>query len=306
MMKAVRFKEYGGPEVLEVVEVETPSPDAGEVLVKVKAAGINPSEAGIRGGALHDLFPAHFPEGEGSDFAGIVEAVGSGVSDYAAGDEVIGYSNARSSHAEFVCVDATQLTPKPANVSWEVAGALFVAGATAYAEVNAIVAKPGDTVVVSAAAGGVSVIAIQLLTRNGVKVIGLASKKHHDWLEEHGAIGVEYGDGVAERIRDASGGSVDAFLDNFGGGYIELALELGVPKDKINSIADFPGVQKHGVKAEGNAAGTSNIVLAELAALIADDELEIPIAASYPLADVRSAYEELEKRHTRGKIVLIP
>ena len=305
-MKAVRFNEYGGPEVLKILDVDKPTPHADEVLVKVKAAGINPGEAGIRGGFLHDRFPAHFPEGEGSDFAGIVEEVGAGVSDFASGDEVIGYSNARSSHAEFVAVDASQLTPKPANVSWEQAGALFVAGATAYAEVNAIVAKPGETVVVSAATGGVSVIAIQLLTRNGAKVIGLASAKHHDWLEQHGAIGVDYGDGVADRIRDVAGGNVDAFLDNFGDGYIELALELGVPKDRINSIADFPGVQKHGVKSEGSAAGTSNIVLAELAQLIAKGELEIPIAASYPLSEVRSAYEELEKRHTRGKIVLIP
>jgi NADPH:quinone reductase-like Zn-dependent oxidoreductase len=305
-MKAVRFKDYGGPEVLEVVDVEKPSAGAGEAVVRVKAAGINPGESAIRNGALRERFPAHFPEGQGSDFAGVVETVGASVIAFAAGDEVIGFSDDRSAHAEFVAVDASQLAAKPANVAWEVAGALHVVGATAFAEVEAVNLSSGDTVVVSAAAGGVGALAVQLAARKGAKVVGLAGSHNHDWLERHGAIGVEYGDGVADRIRDVTGGNVDAFLDNYGGGYIELALELGVAADRINSIADFPGVAKHGVKSDGNAVGSSAAVLAELASLIDTGELEIPIAASYPLEDVRSAYEELEKRHTRGKIVLIP
>jgi D-arabinose 1-dehydrogenase-like Zn-dependent alcohol dehydrogenase len=133
MSKAVQFDSYGGIDVLEVRDVPRPVPGAGEVLVEVKAAGINPSEAVIRSGALHHMFPATFPSGQGSDFAGIVAELGPGVSGVAVGDEVIGFSMRRSSHAEYVTVPTNQLTPRPAKVPWEVAGSLFVAGVTAYA-----------------------------------------------------------------------------------------------------------------------------------------------------------------------------
>ena len=136
MPKAVQFDSYGGIDVLEVRDVSRPVPGAGEVLVEVRAAGINPSEAVIRSGALHHLFPATFPSGQGSDLAGVVAELGSGVTGFAVGDEVIGFSNLRSSHAEYVTVPANQLTAKPSEVSWEVAGSLLVAGATAYAAVR--------------------------------------------------------------------------------------------------------------------------------------------------------------------------
>jgi NADPH:quinone reductase-like Zn-dependent oxidoreductase len=138
MPKAVQFDSYGGVDVLEVREVSRPVPEAGEVLVEVRAAGINPSEAVIRSGALADQFPATFPSGQGSDLAGVVAELGSSVSDFAVGDEVIGFSMRRSSHAEYVTLPANQLTAKPPEVSWEVAGSLFVAGATAYAAVRGL------------------------------------------------------------------------------------------------------------------------------------------------------------------------
>ena len=138
MPKAVRFDEYGGVDVLKVVDVPRPVPEPGQVLVRVKAAGINPGEAKIREGLLHARFPATFPSGEGSDLAGIVAATGPGVTGFSAGDEVIGFTNNRASHAEYVLADAENLTPKPAGVSWEAAGSLFVAGATAYAAVRAV------------------------------------------------------------------------------------------------------------------------------------------------------------------------
>ena len=142
MSKAVQFDMYGGIDVLEVREVPRPIPGAGEVLVEVKAAGINPSEAVIRSGALHHMFPATFPSGQGSDFAGIVAELGPGVSGVAVGDEVIGFSMRRSSHAEYVTVPANQLTPRPAKVPWEVAGSLFVAGVTAYAQCERCASYP--------------------------------------------------------------------------------------------------------------------------------------------------------------------
>ncbi|WP_269856802.1 NADP-dependent oxidoreductase [Streptomyces sp. RPT161] len=306
MPKAVRFTEYGGIDVLEVVDVERPSPGRGQVLVKVVAAGINPGEAKIREGLLHDRWPATFPSGQGSDFAGTVEEVGEGVEDLAPGDEVIGFTNRRASHAEYVLADATDLIHRPAGVTWEQGGALFVAGTTAYAAVRAVDLAPGDTVVVSGAAGGVGSLVVQLARQAGATVIGLASERNHAWLTDRGAIPVSYGEGVADRIRAASGGRVDAFIDTFGDGYIELALELGVRPDRIDTIIDFAGAEKHGVKAEGSAAAASAEVLKELAALIDQGKLEIPIAKVFPLDDVRDAYRELEQQHTRGKIVLKP
>ena len=136
--RAVRFDSYGGPEVLYVTDVERPEAGPGEVLVEVRAAGINPGEAGIRSGALHERFPATFPSGEGSDLAGVVVEVGSGVSYFAVGDEVLGFSFQRSSHATHTTVPVEQLIHKPTELSWEVAGSLYVVGATAYAAVRAV------------------------------------------------------------------------------------------------------------------------------------------------------------------------
>ncbi|MFD1536803.1 NADP-dependent oxidoreductase [Nonomuraea guangzhouensis] len=307
MSRAVRFQQYGGIEVLQVVEVDRPVPGAGQVLVRVEAASINPGEAMIRTGALHDRWPATFPSGEGSDLAGVVAEVGAGVDGFAGGDEVIGFTHNRASHAEFVVVEAADLIHRPAGVSWEQAGSLFVSGTTAYAAVRAVAAGPGDTVVISGAAGGVGSIAVQLARDTGATVIGLASEANHQWLADHGAIPVAYGEGVADRIRAAAGGGkVDAFIDAFGADYVEIALELGVAPERIDTIINFEAVEKYGVKAEGNMAAASAAVLAELAALISAGRLEIPIAGTYSLDEVRDAFRELEKRHTRGKIVLRP
>jgi NADPH:quinone reductase-like Zn-dependent oxidoreductase len=306
MPRAVRFDKYGGVEVLQVVEVDRPTPGPGKVLVRVKAAGINPGEASIRKGVFADRWPSTFPSGQGSDLAGIVEEVGSGVANVVVGDEVIGFTNDRSSQAEFVLVESGNLVPRPANVSWEQAGALFVAGTTAYAAVRSVSLSPGDTVVVSGAAGGVGSIAVQLARNAGAKVIGLSSYANYKWLTDHGVIPLTYGDGVEDRIRAASGGKVDAFIDTFGGGYVELALKLGVAPNRVDTIIDFAAAAKHGVKTEGNHEAANADVLAQLAGLLAAGRLEIPIAKIYPLADVRGAYQELEQRHTRGKIVLEP
>jgi NADPH:quinone reductase-like Zn-dependent oxidoreductase len=306
MAKAVRFNEYGDVDVLQVVEVDDPAPGAGELLIRVKAAGINPGEAKIRDGSLDAMWPATFPSGQGSDLAGVVEQVGEGVTGFEVGDEIIGFTDNRASQAELVVIEAANATPRPAEVPWDVAGALFVAGATAWASVRSVSLTSGDTVVVAGAAGGVGVIAVQLAVRTGATVIGLASEVNHEWLRAHGAVPVVYGEGVADRIREAAPGGVDAFLDMIGGGYVDLALELGVDPQRINTIADFEAVQTKGVKSEGNAVGASASTLAQLAGLIAAGDLEVPIAARYPLDQVQDAYRELAKGHTRGKIVLEP
>jgi NADPH:quinone reductase-like Zn-dependent oxidoreductase len=279
------------------------------VLVRVRAAGINPGEAKIREGALHELWPAKFPSGQGSDFAGIVDALGPGVTTVAPGDEVIGWVDTRSSQAEYTVAEAANLAAKPAGLPWEVAGAIPVAGFTAWAMVRAVDVQPGDTVVVSGAAGGVGSIAVQLARRKGATVIGLASPSNHEWLTRHGVIPVAYGDGTARRIRDAvpAGREADAFLDTHGGDYVELALDdLKVSPERIDTVVRFDAAAKYGVKVEGNAAGASVATLSELANLAATKELEIPLAYTFPLSAVRAAYTMLAKGHLRGKIVLIP
>jgi NADPH:quinone reductase-like Zn-dependent oxidoreductase len=306
MPRAVKFDHYGGLEVLQVVDVPRPVPGPGQVLVKVKAAGINPGEISIRKGVFAERWPAKFPSGQGSDFAGVVEETGSGVTKVGVGNEVIGFTHERASQAEFVVVDAGNLVPRPAKVSWEQAGGLFVAGTTAFAAVRAVDLKAGDTVVVSGAAGGVGTIALQLARNAGAKVIGLAGQGNQQWLKDHGVIPVTYGDGVEDRIRAASGGRVDAFVDTFGGGYVELAIKLGVAPERIDTIIDWAAAEKYKVKTDGSAAAANAEVLGQLAGLIAAGRLEIPIAKVYPLSQVREAYQELEQRHTRGKIVLEP
>ena len=306
MSRAVKFNQYGGIDVLQVVEVEQPVPGPGQVLVNVKAAGINPGEASVRQGMFADVWPATFPSGQGSDLTGVITAIGEGVQGFAVGNEVIGFTNNRASQAEFVVVEASDITPKPRNVSWEAAGSLFIAGTTAYAAIRAVSLKRGDTLAVSGAAGGVGSIVVQLAVQEGAKVIGLASPTHHQWLSDHHVIPVAYGEGVEERLRAASDNHLDAFIDTFGADYVELALKLGVQPERIDTIINFEAVTKYGVKAEGNAQGASAEVLAYLARLIDQGELEIPIARTYPLAEVQEAYRELEQRHTQGKIVLIP
>jgi NADPH:quinone reductase-like Zn-dependent oxidoreductase len=306
-MKAVRYDEFGGIDELRVDEVERPVPGDRQVLVRVKAAGINPSEAVIRSGAVAQLFPSTFPSGQGSDLAGVIEEVGAGAGGFSPGDEVIGFTNRRASQAELALVEASDLTRKPEKVSWEVAGGLFVAGTTAWGAVHAVQPTVDETVVISGAAGGVGSIAVQLAHRTGATVIGLASESNHEWLRSHGVIPVVYGDGVADRIRTAAPTGVDASIDTYGGGYVELALALGVPAERIDTIVDFAAAAKHGVKTDGGReAGPGAKVLAELAGLVAEGHLEVPIANVYPLAQVRDAYTELERRHTRGKIILRP
>jgi NADPH2:quinone reductase len=304
--RAVRFDRYGDRDVLHVTGVPMPHPATGEVLVEVRAAGINPGEASIRAGALHDRFPATFPSGQGSDLAGVVTAVGEGVTDFSEGDEVLGYSWRRSSHATHVVVPASQLIRKPEALSWEVAGSLYVVGCTAWAAVDAVAPKPGETVAVSAAAGGVGTVVVQLLAVRGAHVLGIASPANAAWLTAHGATPVPYGDHLAEALTSAAPGGLDAFIDLFGPEYVQLAADLGIPRDRIETIVSFQKAQELGTRSAGSADASTREVLSEMADLVASGRIEIPIAVTYPLDQVRDAFAELEQRHTRGKIVLIP
>lgn len=306
-MKAVRFDDYGGVDVLEVREVPRPVPGPGQVLVAVRAAGINISEAKIRAGLVRQVFPATFPSGQGSDLAGVVDELGDGVTTVSAGAQVIGYTDNRASHAEYVLVEEANLTAKPPEVPWAVAGTLFVAGSTGVGTVRAVDPTAGEAVVIAGAGGGIGVFAVQLAVRTGACVIGLASERHHPWLRERGAVPVAYGDGVEERIITAAGEApVAAFIDLVGDGYVELALKLGINTDRIDTVVDYPSAQRYGVKTDGGAAVAGAATLAELAEAVAAGEIVVPIQRTYPLDEVQAAFTELEAGHMAGKIVLIP
>jgi NADPH:quinone reductase-like Zn-dependent oxidoreductase len=306
-MQAVRFDRYGELDVLDVVEVPRPHPGPGRVVIDVAAAAINPGEASIRRGLLHDRWPTTFPSGEGSDLAGVVAEIGEGVDGVAVGNEVIGWSDERSSHAEAVSLPADQVVPKPSRVPWEAAGSLYVAGTTAWATVKSVGLKPGEVVAISGAAGGVGSIAIQLARRLGATVLGIAGAGNSDWLESMGTTAVVYGEGLGKRLRAAADGEIDAFIDCFGGGYVDLAVdELGVKPDRVDTIIDWEAGARQGSHVDGmSTVDDVGSVISQLASFIEEGELAVPIAATFALQDVRQAYELLEQRHTRGKIVLV-
>ena len=302
MPRAVELNAYGDVDQLRIVDVAKPEPKAGEVLVRVVAAGTNPGEISIREGYLKEMFPMDFPFGQGTDFAGRVDAVGPGVSEFAPGDEVLGWTFQRAAQADYVVSGPANLIRKPVALDWFRAGSLFIVATTAVGAVRAVSLKPGDVVAVSGAAGGVGSLAVQLARRTGARVIGIASADSADFLRSVGVEPIAYGDGLEERLRALA--PIDAFIDLFGGGYIDIALKLGVAPQRINSIIDFAGAQKAGAKTDGSAAAASRDTLATVANLIAWGEIVMPLTAIYPFALLRDAYTELARRKARGKIVL--
>ncbi|MFJ4648232.1 NADP-dependent oxidoreductase [Streptomyces bobili] len=303
MPRAVKFTRYGGPEVLEIHEVPRPQPGPGEVVVRVAVAPVNPGEAGIRQGVFADIWPAHFPEGQGNDFAGWVAALGEGVDDFAIGDEIIGYLP-RAAQADYVLSPAASLTPKPADITFESAAPLSAVGVTAWAAVDAVRPEPGDTVVVSAAAGGVGSLAAQLARLRGATVIGTAGPHNADFLRSLGVTPVEHGPGLADRLRVAAPQGIDAYIDTFGQGNVDTAIALGVKPQRINTIADGRAVARWGVRSEAQEGAFSRSVVTELADLVSKGLLTVPISTVLPLEQVQDAYRQVQRRHTRGKIVL--
>jgi NADPH:quinone reductase len=304
MPKAVQLSAYGGLEQVKIVDVAKPQPQAGEVVVRVIAAGTNPGEISIREGYLKDVYPMEFPFGQGSDFAGRVDSVGTGVTEFAPGDAVMGWSEVRSAQAEYVLISPATLIAKPPALDWFRAGSMKVVASTAIAAVRAVSLKPGDTVAVSGAAGGVGSLAVQLAQRSGARVIGIASNESAPFLRSVGVEPIAYGDGLAERLRAATPNGLTAFIDLFGGGYIDLAVTLGVKPERINTIIDFAGAQKAGAKTDGSGEANTREALESVANLIAWGDIVMPLTAIYPFAMVHDAYTELARRKAHGKIVI--
>ena len=305
MPRAVRFEEYGGVSVLQVVEVAQPEPAAGEVVVRVVTAGTNPGESAIRAGAMKDFAPARFPEGQGSDLAGYVAAVGDGVAGVAIGQAVIGLSDGRNAQADYAVLPSDRVVPKPGELDWAVAATLYVAGTTALAALEAVPVESGQTVVIAGAAGGVGVFLTQLAVGTGARVIAVAGPENAQWLRDHGAEPVEYGDGLEQRLRDAAPDGVDAFFDLHGDGYTDLAIALGVQPDRVDTIIDFAAHDRLGVQAIGMSGLTDPAGgVRRLAAIASEGGFEVPIKARFPLEEVQEAYRTVAARSGLGKIVL--
>ncbi len=299
MSRAVSFASYGAPEVLEVIEVPDRHPAEGQVRVAVHTAGLNPFDVKVRHGVLPKLV---LPSLQGSEFAGVIDEVGDGITQWKPGDEVLGWIG-RGAQAEYVIVPSTSLTAKPRTLDWRTAGGLGLVGNTAKRSTDSLSLGPDDTVLVSGAAGGVGLLSGQLAKLAGATVIGTASPRNHDALRSLGIVPVAYGDGMLERLRGAAPQGYTAMLDTVGGEAIEAALALGVPADRINTIADSAAAARYGLGSVGGGGKTAE-ELAQLARLAAEGTLVLPIRASYPMDEVRAAYEDLESGHGLGKIVL--
>jgi NADPH:quinone reductase len=301
--KRVQFSEFGGVGVLDIVEYEMPHPGPGEVLVEVLSAGINHIEALIREGGLIDELGDEFPQTQGNDFSGIVQEVGEGVTNFHRHSEVIGQAG-RASHAYHVIVPAANIVSKPKHLSWEVAGSLATAGVTAYDTIEEVHVSAGDTVVISAAAGGVGSMEIQLAKLRGAHVIGTCGERNFDYLRQLGIKPVVYGDGLADRIRALAPGGVTSYIDNFGQDGQQLATELGVIPSRYRSSEDRQQIELHMIAPDDEFSAHSTKVLQKLAVLADERKLDILISGFFPFRLVQDAFDDLERLHARGKIVL--
>ena len=303
MSRRVQYSRLGGPEVLEVVEVDPPTPEPGQVRVRVHIAGLNPFDHKVfRGVIAVDPQNAGLPAGVGSDFAGVIDELGVGVSTYSLGDVVFG-GRFGQAQADYLVTDATAIALAPSGVTIEQAGSLDIVARTASASVAAIAPTAADTVFVSAAAGGVGVLASQLVARTGARVIGSCGPENVKFLRSIGVEPVFYGDGLIEAIRALAPDGITAALDNHGRASVDAALASGARASRINTIADFKAPADYGVSAVGGSvAGLAELV--DVASLVGSGKIIFPIDSTYPLERVREAYERLMAGHLRGKIVL--
>ena len=303
MSRAIVFHEYGDPSVLTLVDVEPPPPEPGTVLLRVKAAGLQPFDNLFRSGAMAAFMPATFPQGIGKEAAGVVEAVGSGVTRFAPGDEVLGWVES-GAVAEHVVVPADQLVRKPPAMPWAEAGALSASGQTAHTALTHLAVKAGETVLIHAAAGGVGGHAVQIAVAWGAKVIGTASPRNHDYLRSLGATPVAYGEGLADRVREMAPDGVDASFDAIATDEaLATAAALVADPERRTANAFNPAMARHGVHRLQSERTLTR--LTELVELYESGGLRVEIAGTYPLTETAAAQHAVAGGHTRGKIVVI-
>jgi NADPH:quinone reductase-like Zn-dependent oxidoreductase len=305
-MKAITISSYGGPDVLELTEQPDPLVGPDYVLVRVRAASVNPVDYKIREGYLQGTFPSHLPLIPGWDVAGVVERVGPAVTEYVPGDEVVGYVRKdtieHGTYAELVAAHVRHLALRPTSVSFEQAAALPLAGLTAWQSVDLAAVGKGDTVLVHAAAGGVGSFAVQIAVHRGARVLGTASERNHDYLRSLGAEPVTYGEGLAERVRGLAPDGVDAVVDYIGGESLEMSPRVVKNPERIVSVVDAATVKAVGGQYAFVRPDPRH--LAELATLVDDGVLRIELARTFPLARAADAQRLVEEGHVRGKVAI--
>ncbi|WP_344072236.1 NADP-dependent oxidoreductase [Streptomyces crystallinus] len=304
-MKAIVLEKYGSADDLRLTDVPDPKVAPGEVLIRVKAAGVNPVDWKVAAGYLDPIMEVGFPLIPGWDVAGVVEAVGLDVPEYQVGDEVFGYVRKdwvqQGAYAELVAAPVRSVARKPAALSWEEAAGVPLAGLTAYQSVQRAGVRAGETVLVHAASGGVGAFAVQILVDLGARVIGTASERNHEFLRGLGAEPVTYGDGLEDRVRELAPQGVDAALDFVGGGVVDLSQALLKQRERMVSIADQAAVEQGGHSLWVRPDPED---LAELARLADAGKLKVNVERTFPLAEAADAWRLNQEGRTRGKIVL--
>jgi NADPH:quinone reductase-like Zn-dependent oxidoreductase len=305
-MRAITYDQYGSADVLQLTEQPDPHPGPDTVVVRVKAASVNPVDWKVREGYLDGLLDARFPVVPGWDVAGVVEQVGLDTPEYAVGDEVYGYVRTDVVHggtfAELVAAPVRTLARKPAMLSFAEAAAVPLAGLTAYQTVARSGVTEGQTVLVHAAAGGVGAFAVQLAVARGARVIGTASEANHEFLRELGAEPVTYGDGLADRVRALAPRGVDVALDYVGGEAVAVSADVLAPGGVITSITDAAAREEHGGIYAWVRPSTAD--LEALGALFDEGVLRVEVAQTFDLADAADAHRASESGHGRGKVVV--
>jgi NADPH:quinone reductase-like Zn-dependent oxidoreductase len=299
MMKAVRFTRFGGPEVLEIVDLPDPHPGPGQIRIAVRAAGLNPSDWKKREGQLDQ----ELPQTLGHEAAGVVDELGEGVADVAVGDRVFGASAAGAAQAELAVLD--HYAPIPPSLGFAEAAALPAAVETATRALDQLGVTGGGTVLINGASGSVGSAAVQLAVVRGARVIGTGGPANHAYLRSLGAEPVAYGEGLAERVRALAPGGVDRALDAAGSGVLPELIALAGGPEHVVTIADFAGARRYGVRFSRGDAGRAVHALADIGELIEAGRFALPVARTFPLAEVARAHRASEDGHPRGKLVLL-
>jgi NADPH:quinone reductase-like Zn-dependent oxidoreductase len=303
MLKAVRFSQFGGPEVLEVVDLPDPHPGPGQVRIAVRAAGVNPSDWKKRKG----LMDSELPQTMGYEAAGVVDELGEGVADVAVGDRVFGFSAEGAAQAELAVL--SWYAPIPPSLDFPGAAALPAAIETATRALDQLASGgksgTGSTLLINGASGSVGSAAVQLAVVRGARVIGTASPANHEYLRSLGAEPVAYGAGLAGRVRVLAPDGVDVALDVAGSGVLPELIELAGGPEHVVTIADFDGAQEHGVRLSSGDAGRAVYALAGIGELIESGRFSLPVAQTFPLAEIAAAHRVSEDGHVRGKLVLV-
>ncbi|MCR8842635.1 NADP-dependent oxidoreductase [Paenibacillus sp. SC116] len=300
-MKVAAFTSFGGPDVIQLTEVDIPLAGTGEVRVRVKAAGVQPVDCSIRAGWSPPGFSVSFPQIVGNEFAGVIDQMGPDVTNFSIGDEVLGF-RMLGCYAEYVVVSTEQIVAKPQKMSWEAAGGLTGAGQTAHTALEELRVGKGDTVLINGAAGGVGTVALQIALDKGATVIATAREVNHDYLRSLGAIPLTYEEGLIERIREISPTGLDAALDTAGGLGLQAAVELVKDKDRVGTIFAFELYKQLGIRWITSKRSAAR--LNELVDLYSQEKLRIHIRNTFSLDQAANAHKEMEIGHGRGKIVL--